>query len=79
VGDDITTGELGRRLDVMNATLGGVQEKLGEAAQRDARDYVMLAEHERRIKGLESWQTWALRVVLGLVIAAVVGVVLVRP
>jgi len=76
---DITLGEVGRRLDVMTATLGGVQETLGGLVALDAGDRERLKALERRVDGLEGWKTWAVRVVLGLVISAVIGWRLVSP
>lgn len=80
---DVTTGELGRRLERFESTvtgaLSGISDKL------DARpDWLDVRNIEKglneKIKRLEDWQTWAGRLVLGAVVLAVLGVVLVaRP
>lgn len=76
---DITLGEVGRRLDLMTATLGGVQEKLGGLVAHDAGDRAKLEALTERVSNLEGWKTWAVRVVLGLVITGVIGLALVGP
>lgn len=80
---DVTTGELGRRLErfeaAVTSSLSDISGKL------DARpDWTDVRNIEKglneKIKRLEDWQTWAGRLVLGAVILAVLGVVLVaRP
>lgn len=76
---DITLGEVGRRLDALTVALGGVQGTLGGLVARDAGDHVKLATIADRVSTLEAWQTWAVRIVLGLVITAVVGWAIVSP
>ena len=71
-GSEITLGELGRRIDDVRATVHDMASKL-------ERDYVRsadLASLERRIASLEASQTWAVRLVMGLVIVALVGLVI---
>lgn len=80
---DVSTGEIGRRLDrfekTVTDTLSDISGKL------DARpDWLDVRNIEKglneKIKRLEDWQTWAGRLVLGAVVLAVLGVVLVaRP
>jgi len=48
-------------------------------ARRRAGDRDLEQRLGEDIKGLQDWQTWAMRVVLGLVVAAVLGAVLVTP
>ena len=73
---DVSTGELGRRLDRFEKTvtdaLGGISSKLD-----DRPDWVDVRKIEaglkESIKRLEDWQAWAVRLVLGAVILAVLG------
>lgn len=80
---DVTTGEIGRRLDkfeiAITATLSDISGKLDIRPDwQDVRN-IEKALNEK-IKRLEDWQTWAGRLILGAVILAVLGVVLVaRP
>lgn len=76
----VTTGELGRRLEkfetTITGTLGTVLEKLDN--RPDWADVRRIESRlEERIKRLEDWQTWAARLILGAVILAVLGAVLV--
>ena len=67
-------GELGRRLTDVQATVHELRDKL-------ERDYVRsadLAQVERRLTAIESTQTWLVRLILGVVIVALLGLVLVR-
>lgn len=74
--DVVTTGELGRRLDRFENTitnaLGGFSTKLDD--RPDWQDVRRIeANLEGRIKKLEEWQTWALRLGGPALIAAVGG------
>ena len=70
-GGEITLGELGRRVADVQATVHDLRDKL-------ERDYVRsadLAQVERRLTALEATQTWVVRIVLGVVIVALLGLV----
>lgn len=76
----VTTGELGRRLEkfesTMTGTLGTVLDKLDN--RPDWADVRRIeAGLSDRIKKLEDWQAWAGRLIIGAVILAVLGAVLV--
>ncbi|MFD2840090.1 hypothetical protein ACFSYH_05845 [Populibacterium corticicola] len=57
---------LGKRLERIETKLDDVVEKMPTVNDLD-----------RRVAELESWQTWAMRIVIGAVITALVGVVIV--
>lgn len=70
--DDVTLGEVVRRLDDLQRTTQQIVERLD-------RDYVRhdrVAELERRVSSLESTLTWTVRLIMGAVILALVGLVL---
>jgi hypothetical protein len=57
---------LGKRLERIETKLDDVVEKMPTVNDLD-----------RRVAELESWQTWAMRIVIGAVITALIGVVIV--
>ena len=76
--EDVTTGELGRRFDrfedTITKTLGTVVTKLDERPDwKDVRgiETVLLD----RIKRLEEWQTWALRLGAPALVGGAVGII----
>lgn len=83
VDSDVSTGEIGRRLDRFESTVTGSLSDI--ASKLDARpDWQDVRRIEKglldRIATLEDWQKWAVRLILAAVILAVLGVVLVaRP
>lgn len=67
-------------LMVITERVTNVQKDLGElavAVDRMAAGISHIEDMERRLSALEDSQTWVTRVVLGLVVTAVVGLVLV--
>lgn len=68
--------ESGRRRAAHSDLVKLLESEVLNRQQEDAR---LEARLTKAIEAVQEWQTWALRVVLGLVIAAVVGVVLVAP
>ena len=78
-----SVGEIARRLDRMGARL----DQLPDAADLQAVAGVWLAqlqstdtrveELRRRVDHLEGWQTWALRIVVGALLTAALGALLV--
>ena len=78
--DQPSVGEIARRLDRMGARL----DQLPDAADLQAVAGVWLAQLQatdarvtdlqRRITHLEDWQTWALRIIVGLVLTLTLGV-----
>lgn len=81
--DQPSVGEIARRLDRMGARL----DQLPDAADLQAVAGVWLAqlqatdtrveELRRRVHHLEEWQTWALRIVVGALLTAALGALLV--
>lgn len=72
--DDVTLGEVARRLDNLQRDTHGILERLD-------RDYVRadsVKEITRRVTALEDGQRWLVRLVLSLIITALVGVVIVQ-
>lgn len=70
---------LSERFDRMEAHMTEIRASMQTIATRAATDQARLTEHERRITGLEAWQTWAQRLVIGGVIAAAIAALLVTP
>ena len=67
-------------LMVITERVTNVQKEVGELAEavdRMAAGVHHIEDMERRLRALEDTQTWVARVVLGLVVTAVVGLVLV--
>lgn len=91
--DDVTLGELARRMDLLHSDVKELRVSIVEHDDLTAVAnswQLLLQSHEnqaklitlqleRRLDGLEAWNTWATRIVLGLVLAAIVGVVLIDP
>ena len=71
-GDDITLGEVARRL----ADIQSMVHLLNDKLDRDYVRNVEFAEIARRVSSLESAITWGVRVVLGIVIAALLGLII---
>ena len=67
-------------LMVITERVTNMQKELGEVAEsveRMAAGIHHIEDMERRLRSLEDSQTWVTRVVLGLVVSAVVGLVLI--
>lgn len=91
-GTEVTMGELARRMDIIHQDVRDLRAAVAEkddlqhvttawdAALKahEAKSEIQHTVLENRVKALESWQTWAIRIVLGIVIAAVVGLVVVN-
>jgi hypothetical protein len=81
--DDISTGELGRRLDGLAGTVRDGMKELGDKveARPDWADVRRVEKGlldkllalEQRLSRSESWGTWGGRLVLGILGAAAVG------
>ncbi|MHA7293704.1 hypothetical protein [Arthrobacter sp. HLT1-21] len=69
MSDDITMGEIGRRLDVLTTTVSTLTDKLDNrpdhADLENARKYFGLQQEsqDKAIKALEDSQTWIVRAV----------------
>jgi ABC-type phosphate transport system auxiliary subunit len=75
MNDDITLGELGRRIADVQTTVHGLTTKLD-------RDYVRTSDLTglvRRIDSLESILSWAQRTVGAVIIVGLIGLLLTRP
>lgn len=87
--EDVTLGELNRKLDSLTGSVQSLTDKLDNYprwpdVQRIERQWqekldAAVAQREtvtggitQRIADLESWQTWAARIIIGLVIAGVI-------
>ena len=73
--DDVTLGEVGRRLTNVEAALQTQTTLLGKLVASAAADDVRFIHIDDRISRLERWQTWALRLVVAAVAAAVLALV----
>jgi hypothetical protein len=85
--DDVSTGELARRLNDVQQTVHGFDEKLERGLhgfdEKLERGYVrtetlqqIVGPLERRVSSVEGQLTWAARLVLGAVILALVALVI---
>jgi hypothetical protein len=75
MSDDITLGELGRRITDIQRTMHDLGSKLD-------RDYVRtsdLAALRERVESIESTMTWLWRLVGGVVIVGLLGLLMTRP
>jgi len=68
----VTLGEVNRKVDAVLTSVQAVSDKVGELPTY--RDFNAL---DKRLADVEAWQTWALRLIVGALILAVLGVVLV--
>ena len=70
--DDITLGEMSRRLADVQATVHELRDKMD-------RDYVRAADLtaiDKRVGALEASVTWVVRIVVGAVVVALLGLVI---
>jgi len=88
--DDVTLGELARRLDSMHTDVKEMRSSIVDhndltsvanswtmlLAAHESKVDLQMQQVQTRIEQLEAWSTWAVRIVLGLVMSAVVGLVL---
>lgn len=86
---DVTLGELARRMDSMHSDVRELRsavvshDDLKSAVgswqlllqAQEARQAVVITQIENRLVALESWNTWAMRIVLGAVLVAIIGLV----
>jgi tetrahydromethanopterin S-methyltransferase subunit B len=68
----VTLGEVGRKVDNLAEQVSNLAQSVSAAP--NWRDFQAL---ETRVKDAEDWQKWFIRIVLGLVIAAIIGAVIV--
>lgn len=93
MSEEYSTAELGRAYSRLSADLAEERRDRQRADEESQTSLLRLLAEERRttetmltraetdldrrLTVLEGWQTWAIRIVVGLVLAAVVGTVLV--
>lgn len=87
MSDDITMGELARRMEVLHKDLREMRTSLisrddlsnthtqfmAMVAAHESNDLLRFAGMQKDIDSLQSWQTWAMRVVLGAVLLGLLG------
>jgi DNA invertase Pin-like site-specific DNA recombinase len=73
--DDVTLGELIRRLDALHRDVREVRTTVNTMQMHE----VHIANLTRRIDSLESMAVWVVRSIIGLVITAVIGGLIVLP
>lgn len=80
MADDISTGELGRRIDALAAAMTGMSEKMdGRPSWHDMDRLSAIRDNEQKkqdeaIRDLEGAQTWVFRTSIGALIVGVVGI-----
>ena len=71
--DARTLGELGRRIDGMGASLDKLTDAVHTMDTKQSADYVKIGHLEARVASLEEWKRWAVRIVVGAVVVALVA------
>lgn len=91
--DDVTLGEVARRLDEMRTDMGHLRDSVGTLPDKDDLKAAAIAWHgsleateqrldlridnlDRRLQRFESWETWGVRAVGLILLAAVLSLVL---
>lgn len=81
--DEVTIGEVHRRVEELHDevedlrhTIVGKDRVKEMISSHEAQIRLELHALEARISVLEQWQTWGMRIVLGLVLTAIVGLVI---
>lgn len=64
----MTSGEVARTLENLSRQLENLRQSLQPVITRDAADAERFRAIERAIAELQSWQTWATRLILGAVV-----------
>lgn len=71
----MTSGEVARTLAALTQQLGELRAELQPVIRRDAADAERLRVIEEDIAELESWQTWATRLIIGAVVLGLLSLV----
>ena len=88
--DDVTLGELARRLDSMHTDVKEMRSSIVDhndltsvanswtmlLAAHESKVDLQMQQVQAKVNALEAWNTWAMRIVLGLVLTSVVGLVM---
>jgi len=88
--DDVTLGELARRLDSMHTDVKEMRSSIVDhndltsvanswtmlLAAHESKVDLQMQQVQAKVAALEAWNLWAMRIVLGLVLTSVVGLVL---
>lgn len=69
----MTSGEVARTMQTLARQVEQLRQDLQPALLRDAADAERFRGIEKAIADLQSWQTWATRLILGAVILGVLG------
>lgn len=79
--DEVTIGEVSRKLDRLAGDVKGIAETLGDRPTwRDVNRVeaglkASIAELDKRVVKLEDWQTWAIRIILGTIITGIIAAI----
>lgn len=74
--DDVTLGEVARRLDRLADAVDGMSQQVSELGSRDRADLLRFQQLDARLAAIESTQTWITRLVWAAIIAAILGLVI---
>lgn len=88
--DDVTLGELARRMDALHDDIRELRSSIVEhddlssvatawqaaLAAQDTNHMLLVGQLRRDVEDLQSWQMWATRLVVGAVILGVLGLLL---
>jgi len=88
--DDVTLGELARRLDSMHTDVKEMRTSIVDhndltsvanswtmlLAAHESKVDLQMQQVQAKVAALEAWNIWAMRIVLGLVLTSVVGLVM---
>lgn len=74
VPDEISTGEIGRRLDFLTREVHEMRSRVEGAAILGAQ----MLSLDRRVSSMEDTQRWLVRIVIGAVVLALLGLIIVQ-
>ena len=74
--EDVTLGELARRIDGMGSSLDKLTDAVHGMDTKQSADFVKIGHLESRVASLEEWKRWAVRIIVAGVAAALLALVI---
>lgn len=78
--NEINFGIMSTKIDNIEGSIEGMRQDIKDLANKIDSNYVTRVEHvnlERRVVGIESSMSWIVRLIVGIVITAVLGLIVV--
>lgn len=72
----VTLGELVRQVHGLAGSVDRMGEQIAGLREKTAVDYIRLGALEERVKSLEEWKRWAVRIIVGGVVMAALALIL---